>query len=194
MSFINRRALLATGVAALIAGPAFPATEPYKIPKHHQAKIGNIKAGFRPGDIHVDPGQFALYWTLEAGKTIRYPVGVRKTGRYASGTFRVGRKAEWPRWTPTKNMIRREPHVYAKHAAGMAGGGDNPLGARALYLCSGARDTYLRIHGTPRPQNVGLAISNGCVRMINAHVIDLVDRMPNGTRVVLHQPAKSTAH
>jgi lipoprotein-anchoring transpeptidase ErfK/SrfK len=92
----------------------------------------NIKAGFRPGEIHVDPGQFALYWTLEGGIAIRYPVGIGKAERYAAGAFRVGRKAEWPRWTPTKNMIRREPHLYAKYAAGMAGGGNNPLGARAL--------------------------------------------------------------
>ena len=186
MTFFNRRTILTTGAAAILAGPAFAATEAYEIPKHHQAKIVKIRDGFRPGEIHVDPGQFALYWTLEGGKAIRYPVGIGKAGRYASGTFRVGRKAEWPSWTPTKNMIRREPHLYAKHAGGMAGGGNNPLGARALYLYAGSRDTYLRIHGTPRPQNVGLAVSNGCVRMINAHVIDLAQRVPNGARVVLH--------
>ena len=83
-------------------------------------------------------------------------------------------------------MIRREPHIYVKHAAGMKGGGMNPLGARALYLYSGDRDTYLRIHGTPKPQTVAACVSNGCVRMINAHVIDLYKRVPNGTRVVLH--------
>ncbi len=186
MFTFNRRSFFTTGAAALITGPAFSATEPYKIPKHHQAKIVNIKAGFRPGEIHIDPGQFALYWTLENGKAVRYPVGIGKAGRYASGTFRIGRKAEWPRWTPTQNMIRREPHIYAKHAAGMKGGGNNPLGARALYLYTGSRDTYLRIHGTPRPQLVGAAVSNGCVRMINAHVIDLAQRVPNDTRVVLH--------
>lgn len=186
MSFTNRRTLILGGTAALFAGPAFSATDTYQIPKHHQAKIVNIRAGFRPGEIHVDPGQFSLYWTLEGGKAIRYPVGIGKAGRYASGTFRVGRKAEWPSWTPTKNMIRREPHLYAKFASGMKGGGNNPLGARALYLYSGSRDSLLRIHGTPRPQNVGAAVSNGCVRMINAHVIDLAKRVPNGTRVVLH--------
>lgn len=186
MSLIHRRALVLSGAAAFIAGPSFSDTDSYEIPKHHQAKIVNIKTGFRAGEIHVDPGQFSLYWTLKGGKAIRYPVGIGKAGRYASGTFRVGRKAEWPSWTPTKNMIRREPHLYAKYAGGMKGGGDNPLGARALYLYSGSRDTYLRIHGTPRPHNVGTAVSNGCVRMINAHVIDLADRVPNGTRVVLH--------
>lgn len=91
-----------------------------------------------------------------------------------------------PRWTPTPAMIKREPHIYKRHAGGMDGGGENPLGARALYLYSGNRDTYLRIHGTPKPQTIAARVSNGCVRMINEHVIDLYDRVPNGTRVVLH--------
>jgi lipoprotein-anchoring transpeptidase ErfK/SrfK len=83
-------------------------------------------------------------------------------------------------------MIEREPNLYAQHADGMPGGPNNPLGARALYLYEGNRDSLLRIHGTPNPQSVGARVSNGCVRMINAHVIDLAERVPNGTRVVLH--------
>ena len=186
MTLMNRRYLLTTGAAALLAGPAFSADDTYQIPPHHQARIVEIRDGFAPGEIHVDPGQFALYWTLEGGKAVRYPVGIGKEGRYYSGTFRVGRTAEWPRWTPTKNMIRREPQIYAKHAAGMSGGPGNPLGARALYLYKGSRDSLLRIHGTPQPENVGRAVSNGCVRMINAHVVDLAARVPKGARVVLH--------
>lgn len=186
MTDLNRRMLLGTGAATLLAGPAFAAPQAYEIPKHHQAKVVRIKSTFKPGEIHVDPGQFALYWTLEGGKAIRYPVGIGKEGRYYSGTFRMARTAEWPSWTPTKNMIRREPHIYAKHAGGMPGGPGNPLGARALYLYSGSRDSLLRIHGTPNPRLVGTAVSNGCVRMINAHVIDLADRVPRGARVVLH--------
>ncbi len=186
MPLLTRRDLVLSGSAALFAGPGLSAPEPYEIPKHHRAKYVDIRTGFRPGEIHVDPGQFALYWTLQDGRAIRYPVGIGKEGRYASGVFRVRRKTEWPNWTPTTNMIRREPHIYAKYAAGMPGGGDNPLGAYALYLYRGNRDSYLRIHGTPRPQHVGLAVSNGCVRMINAHVIDLAQRVPIGTRVVLH--------
>lgn len=186
MTLLNRRRLLTTGAAAVLAGPAFSADDTYQIPKHQQAKVVRIRDRFVPGEIHVDPGQFALYWTLEGGKAIRYPVGIGKAGRYYAGTFHVGRIAEWPRWTPTKNMIRREPHIYAKHAAGMPGGAGNPLGARALYLYNGNRDSLLRIHGTPQPENVGRAVSNGCVRMFNAHVIDLAQRVPKGTRVVLH--------
>lgn len=186
MPLISRRKLLATGVASLITAPAIVSAQTYQIPAHHKAKVVRIRAKFAAGEIHVDPGQFALYWTLDDGKAIRYPVGIGKEGRYVSGTFRMARQREWPSWTPTKAMIRREPHIYAKHAGGMPGGPSNPLGARALYLYKGSRDSYLRIHGTPNPQSVGRRISNGCVRMINAHVIDLADRVPNGTRVVLH--------
>jgi lipoprotein-anchoring transpeptidase ErfK/SrfK len=169
MTLLTRRSLLLTGAAALAAGPGLAATEPYRIPDRHKARIVRIRSRFAPGEIHVDPGQFALYWTLE------------------NGTFTVGRKAQWPRWTPTKAMIEREPHIYAKHANGMPGGPDNPLGARALYLYTAAgRDTLLRIHGTPQPHTVETSRSNGCVRMINAHAIDLHDRVPTGTRVVLH--------
>lgn len=183
MSLFDRRTLLLSGAAACATSPALAA---YQVPKHLRPRVVDIKDSFGPGEIHVDPGQFALYWTLPEGKAIRYSVGIGKEQRYRSGTFRIRRKAEWPRWTPTPAMIRREPEVYAQHAGGMEGGGINPLGARALYLYKGGRDTYLRIHGTPKPQTVEARISNGCVRMINEHVIDLYERVPNGTRVVLH--------
>ena len=186
MSFFNRRKFLSFGAAALASGPAFASTSTYEVPAHMQPRIVDILDKFAAGEIHVDPGQFALYWTLPGGKAIRYPVGIGRAKRYIPGTFTVRRKAEWPRWTPTKAMIKREPHLYAKHANGMAGGGMNPLGARALYLYSGGRDTYLRIHGTPKPQTVEARVSNGCVRMINEQVIDLYNRVPIGTRVVLH--------
>ena len=183
---LNRRTFLAAGTATLFGGTATAATQPYQIPPQHQARIVRIRSSFAPGEIHVDPGQFALYWTMPGQKAVRYPVGIGKPGLYVPGTFRIGRKAEWPRWTPTKTMIAREPHLYAKHAGGMPGGPGNPLGARALYLYSGNRDTLLRIHGTPQPHTMGTRQSNGCVRMINAHAIDLYDRVPSGTRVVLH--------
>ena len=148
MTLLNRRTLLTTAAATLVAGPALSAAQPYKIPDQHKAKIVNIKAGFGPNEIHVDPGNFALYWTLPEGKAVRYIVGIGVEGRYYPGTYRIARKVEWPHWTPTKNMIRRQPELYAKHAAGMAGGPDNPLGSRALYLYKGSRDSLLRIHGT----------------------------------------------
>lgn len=186
MSLLDRRSLMISGAAAFFAGPAIAASQPYQVPERFRPRIVDIRASFQPNEIHVDPGQFALYWTLPDNKAIRYAVGIGSEGRYQSGTFRVRRKAEWPSWTPTKAMIRREPNLYAQHANGMAGGGRNPLGARALYLYSGNRDSLLRIHGTPNPQSVGTRVSNGCVRMVNEHVVDLYNRVPNGTRVVLH--------
>lgn len=183
---LNRRHFMASGAALALAGPAFGAAQTYQIPPQHQAKIVRIKSGFAPGEIHVDPGQFALYWTMENQQAVRYPVGIGRPGLYESGTFRVGRKAEWPRWTPTKAMISREPEKYQPYENGMPGGPNNPLGARALYLYSGSRDTLLRIHGTPQPHTMGTRQSNECVRMINAHAIDLYQRVPSGTRVVLH--------
>ncbi len=98
---------------------------------------------------------------------------------------KIGRKEKWPRWMPTKNMIRRQPEKYARYADGVAGGARNPLGARALYLYRNGRDTYYRIHGTNEPWTIGRAVSNGCIRMINAHVVDLYARVPVGARVVV---------
>ena len=186
MSLFDRRTFLSLGAATALTGPALAATQPYQIPPQHQARIVRIRSDFAPGEIHVDPGQRMLYFTLDGQQAVRYPVGIGRGDRYVSGTFRIAHRRDWPRWTPTKAMIQREPHLYAKHADGMEGGPNNPLGARALYLYRNGRDSLLRIHGTPNPQSVGQAVSNGCVRMINAHVIDLSERAPNGTRVVLH--------
>ena len=186
MLLMNRRTLLASAAATLAAPPLLAAVQPYEVPRQHQVKIVNTQAGFRPNEIHLDPGNFALYWTLPDQKAIRYIVGIGVEGRYYPGTYHIARKVEWPSWTPTKNMIRREPELYKKHAAGMPGGPNNPLGSRALYLYQGNRDSLLRIHGTPRPQSIGIRVSNGCIRMINAQVQDLYNRVPNGTRVVLH--------
>jgi lipoprotein-anchoring transpeptidase ErfK/SrfK len=85
-------------------------------------------------------------------------------------------------------MIAREPQVYAQFAGGVPGGPDNPLGARALYLYRGGRDSMLRIHGTPQPWSIGSSASSGCVRLVNDHIIQLYDRVPLGTRVTLHSP------
>ena len=116
MAQFDRRTFLSLGAASLLATPALSATQGYQIPPEHQARIVRIKEKFAPGEIHVDPGQRMLYWTLEDNRAIRYPVGIGKEGRYISGTFRLARQVDWPRWTPTKAMIRREPHKYAKYA------------------------------------------------------------------------------
>ena len=149
--------------------------------------VVSVVPGLRAGQIHVDPNRFRLYWTLpEPGRAIRYAVGIGRRGLYESGTFRVGRKAEWPDWRPTDDMIERDPESYAQFADGMEGGIDNPLGARALYLYDGGRDTYLRIHGTNAPSTIGTAVSNGCARLTNEYIVDLYNRVPVGTRVYLY--------
>lgn len=142
-------------------------------------------SGYHPGTVVVDTKQHFLYLQLPGGKARRYGVGVGRAGLKFKGTATIGRKAEWPRWTPTKNMIRREPEKYAKFADGVPGGQSNPLGSRALYLYRNGKDTLYRIHGTTQPSSIGRSVSNGCIRMINAHVEDLFERVPTGTSVVV---------
>lgn len=160
----------------------------YVIPADHKPVRVRLNSNVPTGEIHVAPSSFCLYWGLGNGEAIRYRVGIGSEARYRAGEFRIARKVTWPGWTPTRNMIRREPAKYGKYAGGMPGGPENPLGARALYLhYFGGGDTYMRIHGTPQPWTVTQASSSGCVRMINAHVIDLFARAPVGTRVKLYE-------
>jgi len=141
--------------------------------------------GYPVGTLVVDPRRRFLYLVESPGRARRYGVGVGRAGLAFRGTATVERKAKWPRWTPTKNMIRREPHKYARFASGLPGGQGNPLGARALYLYRNGRDTMYRIHGTTQPRSIGRAMSSGCIRMLNSHVADLYRRVPTGTRVVV---------
>ena len=184
----DRRKFLA-GAAGLagagLAAPALAAT-PWALDERFMAQRVVVRSGWTPGDIHVDPGLHYIY-LIEPGETaIRYGCAIGEEEQYVSGTFEIQRRVEWPSWTPTANMIRREPEKYGQYADGVPGGPDNPLGARALYLYKNGRDSMLRIHGTPQPWSIGMSVSSGCIRMVNEHVIDLYDRVPNGTRVVLH--------
>ncbi len=191
MSSLSRRQFLATGLAAgaAISAPAWASKMPegWVMPEAFLPRIVKLGNDFAPGEIHVDPANFALYLTQEKGKAIRYAVGIAKGDLYIPGEFTIGAKKEWPSWTPTKEMIARSPDHYAQYADGMPGGPTNPLGARALYLFSpNIGDTFLRIHGTPEPWTVGSAVSNGCVRLANEHVMHLYEQVPVGARVVLY--------
>lgn len=137
------------------------------------------------GQIIVVPSHHLLYWIDRKASAMRYGVGVGKAGLEFSGQAVIQRKAEWPSWRPTNEMIAREPHKYEKFKDGVPGGPRNPLGARALYLYENGIDTYFRIHGTTQPGSIGRSVSNGCIRMINEHVIDLYDRVPVGTVVTV---------
>ncbi len=140
-----------------------------------------------PGTIVVDTPARRLYYVLGNGRAMRYGIGVGRSGLALAGNAYIGRKAEWPSWTPTPNMIRRDPGKNLKYAGGLPGGINNPLGARAVYLYRGGNDTMFRIHGTNQPWSIGLAVSSGCVRMLNHDVIDLFERVKVGGKVVVLQ-------
>lgn len=140
----------------------------------------------RPGTIVIDTRKRALFYVLKGNRAIRYGVGVGRQGFTWSGTARIKRKAEWPGWRPPKEMIERELKKYGRRIPDFVEGGpNNPLGARALYLYQGGRDTLYRIHGTNQPNTIGHAVSSGCIRMLNSEVIDLYQRVKMGTKVVV---------
>jgi lipoprotein-anchoring transpeptidase ErfK/SrfK len=142
---------------------------------------------YRPGTVVVNVAQRRLYLVQEGGRALRYAVGVgREEALNFQGSAIIGRKAEWPSWTPTPTMIRTMPR-YAAYAGGMPGGIDNPLGARALYLYRDGQDTYFRLHGTTEPETIGTAVSSGCIRLVNQDIIDLYNRVPVGAQVVVLQ-------
>jgi len=143
-----------------------------------------------PGTIVVDPANHYLYHVEEGGRATRYGVGVGREGFVWAGEARIKSKQEWPDWYPPKEMLGRRPDlmksmVDLQSGIGMHGGPANPLGARAMYLWQGDHDTYFRIHGTNEPWTIGLSQSSGCIRMINQDAMDLYQKTPIGTRVVV---------
>jgi lipoprotein-anchoring transpeptidase ErfK/SrfK len=132
-----------------------------------------------PGTIIVSTAERHLYLIQGNGRALRYGIGVGRDGFQWQGLLNITRKAEWPDWTPPPEMIARQPYLPRF----MAGGAGNPLGARAMYLGT----TVYRIHGTNQPWTIGTAISSGCFRLVNADVIDLFDRVPVGTKVIVKQ-------
>jgi lipoprotein-anchoring transpeptidase ErfK/SrfK len=134
---------------------------------------------FKKGTIVVSTKERRLYYVLGGGEAFEYGVGVGREGFSWSGTKTVSRKREWPDWRPPAEMLKRRPELPRY----MAGGMDNPLGARALYLGS----SNFRIHGSNEPDTIGEAVSSGCIRMTNRDVVDLYDRVKIGTKVVVLQ-------
>jgi lipoprotein-anchoring transpeptidase ErfK/SrfK len=139
-----------------------------------------------PGTIIINTSERRLYYVLGDGQAIKYGVGVGRQGFEWSGVAKIGAKREWPAWHPPQEMIERELIQYGRQLPSrMEGGPGNPLGARALYLYEGGRDTLYRIHGTNEPRSIGLATSSGCIRMLNEEVIDLYDRVGMGAKVIV---------
>ena len=144
-----------------------------------QRQVVSYRTNEAPGTIIVQTSERFLYVIQPNGRAIRYGIGVGRDGFQWKGLLKISRKQEWPDWTPPPEMIERQPYLPRF----MAGGPGNPMGARALYL--GA--TVYRIHGTNQPQTIGSAVSSGCFRLVNPDVIDLYDRIPVGTKVIVRQ-------
>ena len=181
-----------TGPIAVVQAAAelFPISKSdiLKIPYKFRRRVVRYASGYMPGTIVVDTRKKFLYLVQSDGKAIRYGIGVGRQGFSWSGTAIIKHKAKWPTWTPPADMVARDEFA-AQWAGGMPGGPKNPLGARALYLFQGNVDTLYRIHGTFVPSSIGKAVSSGCIRLINADIADLYDRVKIGTRVVVLQKA-----
>jgi lipoprotein-anchoring transpeptidase ErfK/SrfK len=135
----------------------------------------------KPGTIVVDIDERFLYLVQPDSQALRYGVGVGRQGFSWRGMAYVGRKGVWPAWSPTTTMVGIKPDLPRYREAGL----DNPLGARALYLYQGGRDTLFRIHGTNEPWSIGEQMSSGCVRLLNEDILDLYDRVPVGATVLV---------
>ena len=161
-----------------------PAVGVRHVPPTHWRQIVDDPTGERPGTLVVDTPNRFTYLVREGGKALRYGVGVGRDGFSWAGEARVAWKRKWPTWTPPTEMIARQPELE-EYRNGMDPGLDNPLGARALYIFEGKRDTLYRLHGTNEPWSIGNAVSSGCIRLLNQDVIDLYNRVPVGTRIVV---------
>lgn len=155
------------------------------VDKRYARKVVAYQTKQSPGTIIINPKEHYLYFVLGNGKAIRYGVGVGRAGFGWNGTVRIGRKAEWPGWTPPQEMIVRERKKGIILPAHMKGGIKNPLGARALYLYNGSGDTAYRIHGSNEPWSIGQNVSSGCFRLVNRDVMDLYKRAQVGAKVIV---------
>ncbi len=184
---ISRRSFLATSSAAAATSLAAPALA-FDLDNQFMPQEVTIRTQLEPGQILILPRAHFLYFVTGPNTARRYGVGVGKAGLEFTGQAVIQVKKEWPTWRPTNEMIERAPAAYGKFKDNdfvEPGGPKNPLGARALYLFQNGRDTYFRIHGTTQPSSIGQSVSNGCIRMINDHVIDLYQRVPTGTKVTV---------
>ena len=154
-------------------------TDEEQLPAQYHKQVVFFRTTEPPGTIIINTSERFLYLVQGNNRALRYGIGVGRDGFQWSGLLRISRKAEWPDWIPPPEMIERQPYLPRF----MAGGPGNPLGARALYL----GNTVYRIHGTNQPQTIGHAVSSGCFRLVNGDVIDLYDRVPVGTKVIVRQ-------
>lgn len=164
--------------------PAIPYT---KIDQQFLRQIVPNTTRQKPGTIVVDTLGHHLYFTLPGGQAIRYGVGLGRAGFEWAGAGVIQWKQKWPKWTPPDEMIARDPKLekYSVRNGGQPGGLRNPLGARALYIFQNGEDTLYRVHGTPEWKSIGKSVSSGCVRMMHQDVMDLYERVPNKTPIIV---------
>jgi len=194
MLTLSRRSLVlgasATGAAWGLAGCNTAQTQYPAVGSNYRRQDIQFVTMEPKGTIIVDPARHSLYHVEEEGKARRYGVGVGGEGFGWSGQAMVKSKQEWPDWYPTSDILQHHPQIIPRlqplqGGQGVPGGPENPLGARALYLWQDNKDTLYRIHGTNEPWTIGQNVSAGCIRLVNDDVIDLYDRTPVGTKVVV---------
>ncbi len=154
------------------------------IPGQFHKQLVDYETQELPGTIVINTFERHLYLVMENGQALRYGIGVGRDGFAWNGDATIKRKEVWPQWRPPEDMREREPELPEV----MEGGPENPLGARALYLFEGNKDTLYRIHGTNFPKSIGTAQSSGCIRLLNQDIIDLYRRVPLGSKVVVVGP------
>jgi lipoprotein-anchoring transpeptidase ErfK/SrfK len=157
------------------------------LPAAYQRTVVQFHRKEAPGSIVIDPDARYLYYVLAGNKAIRYGVAVGEQALSWYGVAKIGRKEEWPSWTPTAEIKRRLGNIPDF----VEGGPHNPMGARGLYLYEDDKDTLFRIHGTNQPEYIGRAVSSGCIRMTNEDVIDLYNRVKMGAIVVVLAPKQN---
>ncbi len=176
--------------AAKVYGPApdekfpVPAVDVKKLDPKYFRKIVDYESAEAPGTIIIDPSNHYLYRIEGDGKATRYGANVGRPDFLWSGEDYVGRKAEWPVWTPPKEMIQRQPEA-AKYARGMPGGLENPLGARTLYLYRDGKYTLYTIYSTSDPETIGTGVTSGCTGLLTQDMLDLYPRTPVKTKVIM---------
>lgn len=170
-----------------------PAVDLNRVPPQFYRQDVADPTGERPGTVVVDIDNFHLYLVRPGGRALRYGVGLGREGFSWSGAGVIQWKRRWPTWTPPAEMIARQPELeqYSAENGGMAPGLDNPLGARALYIFQDGRDTLYRLHGTPEFWTIGKAVSSGCVRLMNQDIIDLYDRVPTPSPILVRGGARA---
>lgn len=159
-------------------------SEGTKLDSKYKRQTVAYRGAEAPGTIIIDTKQRYLFLVLPGGQAMRYGVGVGRAGFSWSGSATIDAKREWPKWFPPAEMIARDPKLEP-YRTGMDGGPENPLGARALYLYQNGKDTLYRIHGTTQPWSIGQNVSSGCIRLLNEDIIDLYERVPMGSKVVV---------